>query len=433
MRMTNFDSRQTFAQPKIEAFRTMQSGHSHIHEKIAAVTRHGERTDWSDSQRTIVLVCDFPFSQVPRILDVYRFFQNPPRIILVRKGGRLPADLRILVESEVIPLPVKGAKRRSIVHALSAACSAAGYLLCSFITYLRICRRRNSILLVHAHYIFPQGLFGLILSRFLRVPLVISAVGQDVNEDMKDNSVLRALCHLILERALITIAVSRPLQRDLQGFGIRNTIYVPNSVDTKRFHPTATPSSGDSVLFVGTLIPRKRPLLLLRAFESVAETIPKATLTMIGTGPLGDIVREDIELRGLGSRVKLIPYVPLCLLQDMLSQATVFVLPSAHEGLSLALLEAMAAGKVIVASANKSHCEILRNGSNALLFQLDNEKDLAKQIISALTDEQLRLKLSQSARRLCAEEFSNEKIGSIVEEIYSAASGKNSLHSAMTQ
>jgi glycosyltransferase involved in cell wall biosynthesis len=372
----------------------------------------------SDLHYKIVLVCDFPPGQVPRILALYRSFRKPPAIILVRRGRRVSTVQGIAVRSESIPLPVKGLDSGGIVHGLSAVCSAAGYLLFSCVTYLRIIRRRNSVLLVHAHYVFPQGLFGLVLARLLRVPLIVSAVGQDVNEDMKSNVVLRAICRFILSRARVTIAVSEPLQEALQHLGITNSVYLPNSVDTDLIRPIEEPTLAYSVLFVGVMAPRKRPLVLLHAFERVVRQIPSATLVMVGKGPLTETIREEICRKEISHSIKLFPYVNSGLLEDLLSQASVFVLPSLYEGLSLALLEAMAAGKVIVASANESHRRILHHESQALLFQPDDEEDLAVQILRALTDRQLRPRLAAAARKLCVTSFSNTVVAPELEEIY---------------
>jgi glycosyltransferase involved in cell wall biosynthesis len=163
---------------------------------------------------------------------------------------------------------------------------------------------------------------------------------------------------------------------------------------------------------------RKRPLCLLHAFERVVDEVPEATLIMVGSGPLSRIIEQEICQKNLGDKVRLYPSVPYALLQELLSRAAVFVLPSTYEGLSLALLEAMSSGKVIVASANASNRDVLRHGTNALLFQLDDEKELAEQIALGLTDQQLRLRLSRSARALCVREFSNSVVARKLEEMY---------------
>lgn len=369
------------------------------------------------SNTTVVLVCDFPPRQAPRILNLYRFFREQPEIILVRRGGRISADPSIKVRSEVIPLPVKGRKSISPQQLLSRCFLVAAYLLCAFVVYAKIRGVRHQIRVVHAHYVLPQGLFGLILSRLLGVPLVVSAVGQDVNEDMKSVG-LRKISRFVLSRAFLTIAVSRPLKRMLEHQGIGNCTYLPNSVDTDSFRPRDELQSDQSVLFVGSMTERKRPLCLLHAFERVVDEVPEATLIMVGSGPLSRIIEQEICQKNLGDKVRLYPSVPYALLQELLSRAAVFVLPSTYEGLSLALLEAMSSGKVIVASANASNRDVLRHGTNALLFQLDDEKELAEQIALGLTDQQLRLRLSRSARALCVREFSNSVVARKLEEMY---------------
>jgi glycosyltransferase involved in cell wall biosynthesis len=362
----------------------------------------------------ILLVCDFvPLS---RILDVYRFFKQPPRIILLTRGERVSTDGRLLVKRQQIPIPIITLESQ---RAPAAFFWAMLYLLYSFISYCKVRRQTSNVRLVHAHFIIPQGLFGLLLARLLHVPLIVTAAGQDVNVLMRNSVLLRAICRFVSMRADLTIAVSRPLYRLLRQFGVSNSMYLPNSVDTSLIHPSNSGfTTNRTMLFVGHMTARKRPLLLVRAFARVVAEVPMARLIMVGVGPLKDAVREEVQRRGLIARVKLFPRVTDEFLYQLLGQASVFVLPSVSEGLSLALLEAMAAGKVIVVSANESHREIFRNGCNALMFQPDNEKELVEQLTSALTNDQLGSRLSKSARQLCLREFSNAAIGEKLEMIY---------------
>jgi glycosyltransferase involved in cell wall biosynthesis len=378
-------------------------------------TKKSERTQVSDY--SVLLVCDFKVGLASRILDVYRFFKEPTRIILVRRGKKIPTDPRLSVRTQQVPLPRVSYQD----HLVSACFSAALYLLYSFVSYYKIRREGSNVRLVHAHYIFPQGLFGLLLAHFLRVPLIVTAAGSDVNLQMRKSALLRTVSRFITKHADVTIAVSRPLQRELCRFGVTNTIYLPNSVDTSSIRPITSSSqlgAKRTILFVGNLIADKRPILLIRAFERVLEKVPEAILIMVGDGPLENAVCEHVSQRGLAPKVRFFSRVPPQSVIQMLVLSSVFVLPSLHEGLSLALLEAMASGTVIVASANESHRAILRNGIDALLFRPDNEEELAEQLVCAMTDDQLRLRLSRSARQLCLREFSNTAIGERLHEIY---------------
>ena len=138
---------------------------------------------------TVLLVCDFPQQGLLfRIMDVYRFFRKPPRIILVRKGKNSSADATPRARVVSIPLPVFGIEEVRFLTGFSAVLS---YLFYAFALYVNIRRWKTSVQLVHSHHIFPQGLFGLILARLLNVPLIVTATGGDVNITMKQRHVLR--------------------------------------------------------------------------------------------------------------------------------------------------------------------------------------------------------------------------------------------------
>jgi hypothetical protein len=104
---------------------------------------------------------------------------------------------------------------------------------------------------------------------------------------------------------------------------------------------------------------------------------------------------------------------------------TIFVLPSLYEGLSLALLEAMAAGQVPIVSRNESHEAVIKHGENGLLFSPDNPAEMADQIALAIDNDALRHRISAAAKRLCKTQFSNERAGPKLENLYLAILGEN--------
>lgn len=367
---------------------------------------------------SILLVCDFPRGLTNRILDVFGFFRQPPHIILVRRGGDISVDPRLSVRTEVIPFPIIGERGDLSTSLLGAAISSViGYLLYSFVLYPKMQHSRETIRLVHAQFVFPQGLFGLLLARLLRVPLIITAQGLDVDIHMRNNALLRAVYLIVLRRADLIIAVSKHMQRILHQLNI-SSIYLPNSVDTDSIRPSRKLGNENSILFVAAMIERKQPLLLLHAFERIVEQVPTATLVMCGKGPLEDRIRKEVEKKRLQEKVKLLSYVNEQTLKDLLSHVGIFVLPSLNEGTSLALLEAMAAGLPVIVSRNESHVSILEHGVNGLLFEMGNVEELAKQILLVIADKRLRSRLSKSARYLCETRFSNAIIGRRLENLY---------------
>jgi glycosyltransferase involved in cell wall biosynthesis len=347
-------------------------------------------------------------------LDVYNFFREPPKVVLVRRGKRISFDTPLSIHEETIPLPVIKLENISFLKALPVVLS---YLLWTWVLYVKICRLKIRVKLVHSQHIFPQGLFGFLLARLLNVPLIVTATGQDVNVTMTKWAPVRAICLMVLERALVT-AVSKPLQRTLLKLGIAQSLYVPNSVDPSDIPAVDESAEPDSILYVGSMTNNKRPLLLLQAFEIVSRTYPTATLYMCGDGTQKELLDREIVTRGLTARVKCLSYVSQRTLNQIRTKTALFVLPSASEGLSLALLEAMAAGQTVVASRNASHEAILENGVNALLFEIDDSEELAQLIMLAIRDRALRSRLSRSARSLLEKEFSNIVVAPQLENAY---------------
>jgi glycosyltransferase involved in cell wall biosynthesis len=256
------------------------------------------------------------------------------------------------------------------------------------------------------------------LARMLNVPLIVTATGGDVNIKMMRWSVLRAASLLVLKRAWAVIAVGKPLQKALRRFGISNSVYIPNSVDQESVQTVGQSAKQDSILYVASITQRKRPLVLLHAFDSLTKVFPSATLIMVGKGSQMEVLRREIASKGLTERVACLSDVSGQTLNRIRANTQLFVMPSASEGLSLALLEAMAAGQVVIASRNESHEAVLKNGENALLFATDDSEELARQIMLAIGDRALRQRMSRSAKTLLEKEFSNSVVARRLEELY---------------
>lgn len=379
------------------------------------------------ANHAIVLVCDFAVGLCSRIIDVYKFFCLPPKIILVRRGGFVPRGSKTIVSIKNIPLPTTAllAPRLSIFSRVWTLFSVLAYLMSAPIIFLKIGREKRNVTLVHAHFILPQGLFGLLLSRFLHKPLVITVAGSDAKWMMR-SSLLRLISIFVLRRARITITVNKPLCEHLLRMGVSNACYVPNSVDVDSILSVSKLSDENGVLFVGTMDYNKRPIFLLRSFEKILAQVSSARLLLCGEGPLRVTVEREIQQRKLGKSVSLIPSLDAATLNLLRSQRKIFVLPSTYEGMSLALLEALAAGQLVVASRNESHNSFLDHGKTALLFEECSMHQLSKMLMIALTEKKLGQRISRAGKKRVRLLFSNKVVAPRLEELYRQIS--NTLH-----
>jgi len=189
------------------------------------------------------------------------------------------------------------------------------------------------------------------------------------------------------------IAVSRPIELDLrQRFGPRvhrvaNAVSVrPASRSPHELRTALGLASTDTpvLLYAGRLEPIKGPDVLIQAFTLLLERKPNATLLVAGTGSSEPQLRRELDRAGLEGRVHLLGSrrdVP-----DLMELADLFVLPSRGEGMPTVLLEALACGCPVVATAVGAVPEATRNGVLAKLVPPERPGELAESCAQLLDD-----------------------------------------------
>lgn len=250
--------------------------------------------------------------------------------------------------------------------------------------------------LIDAHYVYPDGLAAVLLGRFFRVPVVVSARGSDVNL-FTTFPLIRQLLRVTLKRADGVIAVSQALKEVIRCLGIpaSKVTVIPNGIDTTKFFPVAKEvarmqlglAEHRILLTVGHLTPVKGFDLLIRALNRLLEEGrygSRLSLVIIGEGALRQRLEILVSSLGLKEHVRLVGAVPHELLYLWYSAADLFCLASSREGWPNVLLEALACGTPVVATAVGGIPEILCSEELGLLTER-NERDVATTISLALT------------------------------------------------
>jgi glycosyltransferase involved in cell wall biosynthesis len=169
-------------------------------------------------------------------------------------------------------------------------------------------------------------------------------------------------------------------------------------------------------VIVARLYPEKNHLMLLEAFAEVARRIEHARLLVVGDGTEREAIERKIKELNLGNAVQLLGVrrdVP-----RLLAAADLFVLSSDREGLPIAVLEAMAAGKPVVATAVGDLPTVVQDGETGRLVPPKNSAAFSAAIIEILTDLDLSLKLETNARR-AAEDYSLRAMLEKFDRLYS--------------
>ncbi len=181
-------------------------------------------------------------------------------------------------------------------------------------------------------------------------------------------------------------------------------------VDPNRFHSVSEESKAvikkslglannkRYILCVGELLPNKNQKTVIEAMRDVVISVPESVLLLAGNGPEESNYRTIIDEYGLGDNVKLIGYVTN--LEEYQRVSTIAVSCSKREGLPLNIIEAMLTGTAIVASKNRGHNELIKNGDNGYLVDYYDKETLSNRLIYLLENEQICYEMGQAGKKL---------------------------------
>ncbi len=256
-----------------------------------------------------------------------------------------------------------------------------------------------------AHYLYPDGVAATRIARALGKPVAITARGSDVTE-LPDYATPRRLIQQAIRDADALISVSAGLKDALVALGAPpdKVTVLRNGVDTRVFHPTdrqaaraALSLSGPTLISVGGLIPRKGHDRTIAAMPE----LPGHTLLIVGEGPERERLAALAASLGVADRVRLLGPQPHARLPEFYTAADISILASSREGWANVLLESMACGTPVVASAIPGNPEVVQGRAAGLIVQANTPAGIAASVRDLAADPP-----SRDATRRYAEAFS---------------------------
>ena len=249
-----------------------------------------------------------------------------------------------------------------------------------------LARYRGATDVVLGSWAYPDGFAAVVAAALLGVPAVVKLHGSDINLVAKLRGA-RRLVAWSLARAARVVAVSRALADEAVALGaVRDRVaIVMNGVDGELFHPRDRAAAraelglpaGPFALYVGNLKPEKGVLDLAAAWPDVARARPDATLAIVGGGPLRDRMPIAPSVRLVGTQ-------PLDRVPLWMAACDVLVLPSHVEGTPNVVLEALACGRRVVASAVGGVPDLLADDTLGTLVPPRDPDALARAIVRAI-------------------------------------------------
>jgi glycosyltransferase involved in cell wall biosynthesis/protein-tyrosine-phosphatase len=294
--------------------------------------------------------------------------------------------------------------------------------------------RANRVDILHTHR-YKDTVLGALAAKLAGVPHLVRTM-HGMPEPMRGWAGVKFGAYDVFDRAALwcaadrIVAVSREMAETLRRRGYRRSaiVAIHNGLDLAAVRSTCRPEAVRRALGVpphtlligtiGRLCAVKGQDILLRAAARIVQRYPDTRVVIAGTGPLQHDLRSLAGTLGLDQRV----LFPGAIDQpyDLLSALDIFVLPSLHEGIPMALLEAMAMGKPVVATAVGGVPEVVTNGVDGLLVQARDDRALAEACLQLATDPKRAAVLGAAGRQTIGERFSHQPSGDRLLGIYSS-------------
>jgi glycosyltransferase involved in cell wall biosynthesis len=329
--------------------------------------------------------------------------------VVVSLWGRLECDLDRLLEEAGIEVRYLGKR--------------PGF---DYRTYYRLHRalRDYSPDIVHTHlhvlrYALPSFL---ILNRASLLHTVHNLAEREIETGM------RWIQRYAFNHGVVPVAVADEVAISLRRlYGVQRCRVISNGIPTdyyarpqaSRWEWRAREGFGENdVLFVcvARFAAQKNHTLLLKAFAQGPASDPMAHLVLVGEGVLREQLEEQTHQLGLARQVHFLGVrtdIP-----DLLGAMDVFALSSDYEGNPLSVMEAMAAGLPIVATAVGGVPNLLENGREGFIVQPGNVQDLSNAISCILQNRELRQSLGRAAAQRARENFDVSAMVQAYEEMY---------------
>ncbi|WP_342989453.1 MULTISPECIES: glycosyltransferase [Bacteroides] len=286
----------------------------------------------------------------------------------------------------------------------------------------------ENIQLIHAHGSRAASNVAFIAWK-LHIPMVYTVHGWSFHQDQSFLiKSLRAWSEKIickLSREVICVSESNRITGQ-ETFGLKNALMIENGINLKRFNPDGNFkdlrkefgfTKDDFVIgFISRITLQKAPLDFVKSIALAHQKDDRIKALLVGEGDMEEVIKEAIRQNGMEKYIRTSPFrndVP-----DILHAIDVFCLPSLWEGLSIALLEAMAMKKALVVTPTDGTREVITHQKSGLIADFGKPEKLAEYYLEYLTHPEWKVNYGEEAVSTIKKRFNSQRVSQQVIEVY---------------
>ena len=296
----------------------------------------------------------------------------------------------------------------------------------TLLRFARWCRRERIEVLQTCD--FYANIFGLPGAALAGVPVRIGS-RRDLNPDKSPAQIrLQRQAYRCATTVVANCAAARGILL-AEGLAPASIAVIPNGVDRPRHESAGVAAEQRTrVITVANLRPEKNHETLIAAADLLSADFPDVEFQIVGDGPRRSELEALVRSRRLDDRVSFLGHR-----EDvgrLLSEASIFALPSRSEAFPNGAIEAMAAGLPVVASAVGGLLDLIEHGRTGLLIEPGNPTALADALRQLLTNQTAAARIGEHARAHVQQRYSFERMVKAFEDLYLAGLPARSLSAA---
>lgn len=262
--------------------------------------------------------------------------------------------------------------------------------------------------LTHSFFTVPCGFLSMLFKFQFNLPCIISLRGSDV-PGYSDRFVflyklITPLIKFIWRNADRVISNSEGLKRLAEKSKTKKQIdIIYNGIDIDHFKPETENNFQDKFIITpgaSRVTDRKGLNYLIEAVAILSKKYPRIYLKIMGDGNAREKLEQLVKKMKLENKIEFLGRIPREETVKYYQEASLFVLPSLNEGMSNAMLEALAVGLPIISTNTGGASELVADGQNGFIVKFKDSQDIAEKIEKLILDEDLRKKMSVASRTL---------------------------------